>query len=119
MITNKIKETSINFIFAHSNLNPEDFAKRLAIEVWDWDRTTRDDFMGAMSFGVSEVTRTGADGWFRLLNREEGDFYNVPCLDDVASINNMSELRRKIEVIPLAVITLTDQALTTNTFLNM
>jgi hypothetical protein len=85
------------FIYRRS-LKPADFSKRLSIEVWDWDRTTRDDFMGALSFGVSEVTRTGAEGWYRMLNREEGEFYSVPCLDDVASINQLSELRRRIEV---------------------
>jgi len=51
--------------------------------------------MGSLSFGVSELMRASAEGWYRLLNRSEGEFYNVPCIDD---LRQMSELRRKIEV---------------------
>lgn len=35
------------------------------------------------------------DGWFKIMKREEGEFYNIPCPENVG--DTLAELRRKLE----------------------
>lgn len=109
--TKTIKET-LNPVWNEQltlSISDDDHVNRLSIEVWDWDRTSRNDFMGSLSFGITELLKSAAatgggptagpvvvaDGWFKLLGEEEGAFYNAPVPDDVTA--SVHELRRKLE----------------------
>ena len=84
------------YIYPFSELSEADLSKRLSLEIWDWDRTSRNDFMGSLSFGISEILKEPQEGWFKLLNQEEGEFYGIPVTDDVSQ--NIQMLRSKMEV---------------------
>jgi hypothetical protein len=60
------------------DLKPGDKDRRLLIEVWDWDRLSSNDFMGSVSFSISDIQNRSVEGWFKLRAKGEREIYNVP-----------------------------------------
>ncbi|XP_034107921.1 protein kinase C, eye isozyme [Drosophila albomicans] len=93
----KTIQKNLNPVFNETltfELQPQDREKRLLIEIWDWDRTSRNDFMGSFSFSLEELQKEPIDGWYKFLSQVEGEHYNIPCVD---VINDMARLRDEVQ----------------------
>lgn len=59
-------------------LDTDDSDCRVLIEVYDWDGFSDDDLIGGFSISGNELVKNSADGWYRLLGKNESVFYNIP-----------------------------------------
>lgn len=72
--------------------------RRVHIAIWDWDRASRNDFMGCTSFSVAEVAKAKRlVGWFKLLDEKRGGFFNVPILDEVGGGSVVTQLGKGLQ----------------------
>ena len=60
-----------------SDVSDCDFEKHIYIEVWDWNRISRNHFMGSTNIKISDLvseTRDGqrVDAWYKLLEETQG-----------------------------------------------
>lgn len=58
--------------------------------------------MGSLSFGVGELKKASASGWYKLLPAEEGEFYASPCIDEAGAA--LVELKNKVKVSWMAIL---------------
>lgn len=54
--------------------------------------------MGSLSFGISELMKAPAEGWFKLLTQEEGEFYNVPVPEEGADLAQLKTQMRSTTI---------------------
>eukprot|EP00047_Mylnosiga_fluctuans_P004115 m.232773 g.232773 ORF g.232773 m.232773 type:complete len:654 (-) comp12410_c0_seq1:111-2072(-) len=55
-------------------------AYTVLITLWDWDFLSSNDFMGAMAFSLGDVIDKPVDGWYLLLDRNQGLRYHFEDL---------------------------------------
>lgn len=53
---------------------------------------------GSLSFGISEIIKNPADGWYKLLTAEEGEFYNVPVPEEGTDLAQLKVQMRKTSI---------------------
>ncbi|XP_050506430.1 uncharacterized protein LOC114332848 [Diabrotica virgifera virgifera] len=77
----------------------EEANKRLHLEVWHRDRTTRtSEFLGCMSFDVGDVIEGDISGSFRLLPQSTGRTTNVPITHDLLTSSPTESSRREAKM---------------------
>lgn len=51
------------------------------------------------TFRFTELFKNKVDGWFKLLTQQEGEFYNVPIIDD----ENEEEIKKITKLLEVSI----------------
>ena len=81
-------------ILSFSDVSDHELEKHISIEVWNWNRMTRNNFVGGMSIKINNLISDTCDGrvdqWYKLLDETQGRKQNLTIIRNEEAIEKVS-----------------------------